>query len=115
MMPRHCALLLSVLLVAIPTRGAWAEESTLASRVDPVSAETVHELIREAETARSRAAELRAEWLDTARLIDAARKLAESGELQQAAERADLARQQGELAVAQAERESAAWQRRVIR
>lgn len=107
-------LLLAALLAATPIAGAWSAESAIASTAAPPSAEAVQELIRQAEAARSQAAALRAEWLDTGKLINEARKLAESGDLAKAAERAGIARQQGELAVAQAERESAAWQRRVV-
>jgi hypothetical protein len=100
---------LAALLVAAMTPGLQAENAA------PISAEAVQELIRQAEAARSRAAGLRAEWLETSDLIDEAKKLAEGGDLPQAAERAERARQQGELAAAQAEREAAAWQRRVVR
>jgi len=85
-----------------------------AANAAPVDTEAVQELIREAEAARSRAAGLGAEWLETRELIAEARQLAKNGDLQQAAERAEEARQQGELAAAQAERESTAWQRRVV-
>jgi hypothetical protein len=108
-------LLLAILLVATPTSGTWAMETVTAPAATPLSAEAVQELIFEAEAARKRAAELRAEWLETGNLIDEARKLAKNGDLRQAAQRAELALRQGELAVAQAERESAAWQRRVVR
>ena len=85
-----------------------------AGNAAPDDTEAVQELIREAEAARSRAAGLGAEWLETRKLITEARQLAENGDLQRAAERAEEARQQGELAAAQAERESKAWQRRVV-
>jgi len=103
-------LLVAVLLVTASMSGLPAADSAAT----PVSKEAVMELIRAAESSRSQAAELRAEWLETGDLIDEARKLAERGDLQQAAERAERARQQGVLAIAQAERESAAWQRRVV-
>jgi len=105
-------LVLAALLVAVMMPGLVTADATPAK---PVSAEAVGGLIRQAEAARSRAAELRIEWLKTGDLIDEAKKLAEAGDLQQAAERAELALQQGELAVTQAERESTAWQRRVVR
>jgi len=85
-----------------------------AANAAPVDTEAVQKLIRDAEAARSRAAGLGAEWLETRKLITEARQLAENGDLQRAAERAEEARQQGELATAQAERESTAWRRRVV-
>lgn len=112
MKPRQHGLLLATLLMAVTMPGLLAAD---AAPTKPLSEEAVTELIHQAEAARSRAAELRAEWLKTRALIDEAKKLAEKGDLQQAAERAELARQQGELAAAQAERESGAWQRRVVR
>ena len=112
MKPGQHGLVLAALLVAVALPGLLAADATPAK---PVSEEAVTELIHQAEAARSRAAELRAEWLKTGNLIDEAKRLAERGDLQQAAERAELARQQGELAAAQAERESGAWQRRVVR
>ena len=99
---------LAALLVAATTPGLQAENAA------PVSAVAVQELIREAEAARSRAAALGAEWLETRQLIAEARQLVENGDLQHAAQRAEEARQQGVLAAAQAERESTAWQQRVI-
>jgi hypothetical protein len=108
---RSAALLLAALLAAMSLPDLLAADPTSAS---PVTAAAVADLIEAAEAARSRAAELSAEWLETRALIEESRRLAASGELQQAAERADRARQQGELAAAQAERESTAWRRRVI-
>jgi hypothetical protein len=108
MKPRLFGLLLATLAAATMIPGLQAANATA------VDTETVQELIREAEAARSRAASLGAEWLETRKLIAEARQLAESGDLQQAAQRAEEARQQGELAAAQAERESTAWQRRVV-
>ena len=52
---------------------------------------------------------------DILMLIQQARKEAGLGNLARAAELAELARRQGELAVAQAEREAEAWARRVVR
>jgi hypothetical protein len=108
MKPGLFGLILTVLVATTMMAGL------LAANAAPVDREAVKELIREAEAARSRAADLGAEWLETRELIAEARQLVENGELQQAAERAEEARQQGELAAAQAERESTAWQRRVV-
>jgi len=92
---------------------ADAAEPTGAS--PNLSPKAVYEVIREAEAARRRAAEADAEWLNTANLIQQARQEADQGNWPQAAALAAQALQQGELAVAQAERESEAWQSRVVR
>ena len=80
-----------------------------------LSAESVAKSIGRAEAARNQAAELRAEWLETRSLIEQARKQAGLGHYEKAMALADKARRQGELAVEQYERESAAWQQRVVR
>jgi hypothetical protein len=56
-----------------------------------------------------------AEWLETGNLIESARREADQGNWEQAAALAERALRQGELAVAQARRESDAWQARVVR
>jgi len=81
----------------------------------PVSAEAVENAISRAEAARRLAAEHRAEWLQTAELIEKARNSAALGDYEKAMALAEEARQQGELAVAQARREAEAWQQRVVR
>ena len=108
MKPGLFGLMLTVLVAATMIAGLQAANATA------VDTEAVQELIREAEAARSRAAGLGAEWLETRNLIAEARQLIENGDLQKAAQRAEEARQQGELAAAQAERESADWRRRVV-
>jgi hypothetical protein len=79
------------------------------------TAESANSAIHQAETARRAAAEAGAEWLETGKMIDKARQAADDGDFEQAAALAEKARQQGELAVAQAQREAEAWQQRVIR
>ena len=64
---------------------------------------------------RLEAAELGAEWLATHSLIEQARREAEMGNGQRAADLAEQALHQGRLAVEQAERESGAWRDRVVR
>ena len=80
-----------------------------------LSPRAVSEVIREAEAARRRAAEAGTEWLETENLIQRARREADQGNWPQAAALAEQALQQGELAVAQAERESETWRSRVVR
>lgn len=99
-------------LLGLLSFGALAQDPPDASAA---SAETVAELIDLAESARRAASEQRVEWLETADLIEQARREADLGNLTQAAELAELARQQGILAAAQAQREAEAWQRRVVR
>jgi hypothetical protein len=112
MTPRVLRLLAIGLLPGLLSPGALAQEPAAAAAV---SAETVTELIGRAEAAQRSATELRAEWLETGGLIEQAREEANLGNLVQAAKLAELARRQSELAVAQAEREAEAWQRRVVR
>lgn len=112
MNPRRSAPALVVLLLAAALPGLHEARAATAATVSP---ETVEALISQAEAARVRAAELGAEWLETRELIAEARKWLEHGDLQQASERAEQARQQGELAAAQSEREATAWQRRIVR
>jgi hypothetical protein len=103
-------------LLGLQASGLQAQEPPAASAAGAaVSAETVAALIDRAEAAQSAAAERRAEWLETGGLIEQARKEAGLGNLARAAELAELARRQGELAVAQAAREAEAWARRVVR
>jgi hypothetical protein len=80
----------------------------------PADAETVAHEIMLAEAARQLAADAGAEWLETGALIEQARQEAEKENWPQAMVMANRARRQGELAVEQAERESAAWRERVI-
>jgi len=81
----------------------------------PFDSETVIEMIKQAEAARSRAAELRAEWLETGGLIEQAQRDVELGELERAAQLALRARRQSELAEEQALREAGTWTSRVVR
>jgi hypothetical protein len=81
----------------------------------PVGAQEAASRIEQAEAARREAAERGAEWLATQTLIEQARREAEMGNWQQAADLAEQALQQGNLAVEQAERESGAWRERVVR
>ena len=91
------------------------EPSSQAEAAVPFSAESATRSIGRAEAARHQAAELHVEWLETHSLIEQARKEAGLGHYEKAMALADKARQQGELAVEQYERESEAWQRRVVR
>jgi hypothetical protein len=80
----------------------------------PANGETVANEIALAEASRQRAAEAGAEWLETGSLIEQAKHAAENRDWQQALALALKAKKQGELAVAQAQRESIAWRERVI-
>jgi len=94
-------------LLAVPPPAMAQDAAATAASADGA--------IRQAETARRAAAEAGAEWLETGKLIETARQAADDGDFEQAAALAEKARQQGELAVAQAQREAAAWQQRVVR
>ena len=105
------ALILTCHVSLLPSQ----ETSNQAEAAAQVSAEAAARSIGRAEAARHRAAELRVEWLATRSLIEQARQEAGLGNYENAVALADKARQQGELAIAQYERESEAWQQRVVR
>jgi hypothetical protein len=109
-------LLAAVALMVGQASAASAQESPgEAEAAASVTAEVAADAISRAEAARRLAAEYRAEWLETAGLIEKAHEQAALGHYENAMALAEEARQQGELAVAQAEREAEAWQRRVVR
>jgi hypothetical protein len=88
-----------------------------AGKTEPIPAatrESFAAVLVTAESAQKAAAAAGAEWLETGALIDQAIRDAEQGNWDMALELAMKAKQQGELAVMQAERESSAWQRRVV-
>jgi len=80
----------------------------------PANEETVAYELALAEASRQRAAEAGAEWLETGSLIEQAKHAVENEDWRQALVLARRAKQQGELAVEQAGRESVAWRERVI-
>lgn len=104
-----CGFVLAASLAVVA--GARAAEPPTA----PLDAGAVAKLIQQAEAARRHAAEQGAEWLETGDLIEIARREAGQGNWEQAAALAEQALRQGELAAAQAERESEAWRARVVR
>jgi len=107
--------LVFVLLVVFGSAASQAQNPAVPSAAAaPVDPDSVAELIDRAEASQHKAAELRAEWLATAGLIKQARQEAALGHFDAAADLAELARLQGDLAAAQAERESDAWRARVI-
>lgn len=103
-----------MLLTVLMTLGGTAIASTGNPSV-PVNTETVAAEIARAEAARQQAAEAGAEWLQTGALIEQAREAAASENWNLALTLARQARQQGELAVQQSQRESEAWRNRVLR
>jgi hypothetical protein len=68
-----------------------------------------------AEASRKAAAEARYEWNTTAPLIQKAGEAAAGGDYDKATKLCDEARQQGELALAQAKREAEDWKSQVVR
>lgn len=100
------------LLAALLALAVAAPASAWAGAPDPAE---VGERIAQAEAARLRAAELRAEWLETGQLIEQARTAEAQGQPEKALGLAEEARRQAQLAIEQAERESAAWRDRVVR
>jgi len=94
-------------LLAVPPPATAQDAAATAASADGA--------IRQADIARRAAAEAGAEWLETGELIEKARQAADEGDFEQAAALAEKARQQGDLAVAQAQREAVSWQQRVVR
>jgi histidyl-tRNA synthetase len=103
-------MLLTVLLTLAGTAVASTENN-----VEAVSAETVAAEIALAESARQGAAEAGAEWLQTGSLLEQAQQAAENENWHLALTLARQAREQGELAIQQSQRESEAWRSRVVR
>lgn len=111
----HGVLFAFVLLAALPAVAAGQAGEPSPPPGLPLGPSEAASMIEQAEAARREAAERGAEWLATRSLIDQAREAVAMGDWQQAADLAGQALQQGNLAVEQAERESGAWQDRVVR
>lgn len=69
----------------------------------------------EAERLRAEAAELGWEWIETGKLLDQAREMAEKGDDEGALALVEKARFQADAAIKQAEHEAEAWKQRVAR
>ena len=108
---RIFVVLLSFFVSYITPHSLFGMETMAAA---PANAETVADEIALAEASRRRAAEAGAEWVDTASLIQQAMQAADVEDWQLALALAYRAKEQGELAVEQAARESIAWRERVI-
>ncbi len=78
------------------------------------SSESFAAVLDTALSAQKAAAAVGAEWLETGKLIEQAKLDAELENWDRAIDLAKKAKQQGDLAVIQAERESIAWHKRVI-
>jgi hypothetical protein len=108
------ALLLAVTLT-VCARNDPPEQTTGKTAPAPgASRESFAAMLVAAQNAQKAAAAAGAEWLETGALIDQAELDAEQENWDTAIELAEKAKQQGELAVMQAERESIAWQNRVV-
>ena len=108
-------LLLAAALTAC-SRNDSPEQTTGKIAPDPgATRESFGAMLVAAQSAQTAAAEAGAEWLETGVLIEQARLDAEQENWDTAIELAMKAKQQGELAVMQAERESIAWHNRVVR
>jgi len=81
----------------------------------PANAETATIELALAEASRQHAADSGAEWLETGSLIEQAKLAMGNEDWRQVLALALRAKKQGELAVAQAQRESVAWRERVIK
>ncbi len=96
-------------------RNTPPEQAT--NKTEPVpgaTSESFADMLLAAQSAQKAAAAAGAEWLETDALIDQARRDAEQENWDTAIELAMKAKQQGELAVMQAERESISWHNRVV-
>jgi hypothetical protein len=103
--------LLGLFLLCVTPRESSGMECRTA---EPSNEEMVATEIALADAFRQRAAEAGAEWVDTGSLIQQAEQAVEMKDWQLAMELACRAKQQGELAVEQAARESVAWRERVV-
>jgi len=103
------------LILWMPFTSADESELLKTDDFEALDAEAVIEMIEQAEAARNRASDLRAEWLETRALIDEARRAADLGEPERAAQLAALAQWQSKLAAEQALREAEDWKRRAVR
>ncbi len=119
-MNASCLRIAFVLLFAATLTACTGNEppEQTAGKIAPVpgaTRESFAAMLAAAESAQIGAASASAEWLETGALIDQARLDAEQENWDTAIELAMKAKQQGELAVMQAERESIAWHNRVVR
>lgn len=69
----------------------------------------------EADQRRAEADRAGAEWLETGKLLEQARELADAGDHDAALSLVEQARFQAEAAIRQAEREAEAWRDRVVK
>ena len=118
-MKSRCMHITIVLLLAVALTACSGNEPPGQTTADTAPApETDSEFfaaqLAAAQSAQKAAASAGAEWLETGKLIDQAKRNAEQERWDTAIKLAMKAKQQGELAVAQAKRESDAWQRRVV-
>ena len=118
-MNARCVRIAVVLLLVATLTACTGNEppEQTAGKIAPVpgaTRESFAAMLAAAESAQKAAASASAEWLETGTLIDQARLEAEQENWDTAIELALKAKQQGELAVMQAERESIAWQNRVV-
>lgn len=68
-----------------------------------------------AESARKKAASMKYEWRDTAKMLEQAKETASKGDYAAAQKLADKARMQSENAIAQAKEQEQAWQAAVVK
>ena len=68
-----------------------------------------------AEAARKKAASVKYEWRDTAKILKQAKKAADKGDYETAEKLANKARMQGEMAVAQAKEQEQLWPTAVVK
>jgi PBP1b-binding outer membrane lipoprotein LpoB len=108
-------LLLAVMLTACTGNETPEQTAGKTAPVPGATRESVAAMLVAAQSAQKAAAAAGAEWLETGALIDQAKRDAEQENWDIAIELAMKAKQQGELAVMQAERESNVWHNRVVR
>jgi len=108
-------LLLAATLTACARNDPPEQAAAESVPVSAVRSESFATILTAAQSAQKAAAAAGAEWLQTGALIDQAGHEAEQENWDMAIELAMKAKQQGELAVIQAERESIAWRNRVVR
>ena len=94
---------------------ALISATMLAGNANAATAEDFKAAHEAAEAARKGAAALKYEWRDTGKMIKKAKALAEKGEFDKAVKLANKAREQGELAQAQAKEQEKSWRDAVLK
>ena len=108
---RHPRGLVAAVAGLVLAAGVWGSAPPAAANDEATFVDAYNAAV----AARKAAAKAGYEWRDTRKLLREARKLAEQGKLEQAIALANRAKRQGELGLAQAEEQEAAWRAAVVK